>query len=589
MVRCSLVLTCPPDHAGHPYLLLSCALHHCLQSLAPLSCPLYANGKQAFFLRFMLRPKGSPVVTGGSPFTSGCLEGATAAVGTVTAVTNGQMECGAGVGMYGVSTGGGRTGCMTWDPKCRQVYNEFWEYKNDGEQTCTTALAGCCNNTSTRCATPPAGVLALTCHVLPAVASYVRAALAVGPTAACDTDLHISTVALHSSPCLPDVPALLCAGKGAAVLMNPSTRVVEQLVVRLPKDYPYATSRAACVFNNSGEASLYVEYGGKPFETRGLPKQEPVSAMYAMRLTTPAPAGWQMTHVAGDGALPKLAAAAMACGPDSTAYIFGGMEDRGTKNMSVMVPTATLVKVKFTAGGANSYALSATTLAPRGRGPAPRSNHVLLYLEPSLSARWGASQGALLLHGGSNLDNTYFNETRGNANPWPWQKGFQMYADTWLFDLGRNSWRLLTGVTTPVPLMWHGGAVHIDPASGVKEVVLFGGTTYDRAASKLDQSVNLMQLDLTDHDLTWRSIPMSIVVKGGGKDTLKTKFLNSAVCTLPNTTTFLVRQQKVRPLQPHYSDPSCCYVHAQVQQLRQGAYAACCVHLCSTLLRCLVT
>jgi hypothetical protein len=357
--------------------------------------------------------------------------------------------------------------------------------------------------------------------------------------------------------------------------MDPATREVVQVPVALPEGYPYATSRAACVFTNPGQPSLYVEYGGKPWETRGTPKQPPVSAMYAMRLTTPASDldGWQLARVAGDAALPKLAAAAIACGQDNTAYIFGGMEDRGGKKASVMVPTNTLVKVKVNAGGVNSYTLSATTLTPRGRSPAARSNHVLVYLEPALAGRWGATQGALLLHGGSNLDNTYFNETRGTKDNLPWQKGFQMYSDTWLFDLGRNSWQLLAGVATPVPLMWHSAAVH--NGSGVQEVVLFGGTTADVAGKRLDQSVNIMQLDLSDRDLVWRAIPVNVT---GGKDTLKTKYLNSGVCTLPGSDNFLLRQQKVSA-----HSGSCCLPAAPagswlVQEYRQNDMcAACCV------------
>jgi hypothetical protein len=326
--------------------------------------------------------------------------------------------------------------------------------------------------------------------------------------------------------------------------MDPVTRELQSLPIKLPQGYPFASSRTACVLNNPGEASVYVEYGGQPQKTKGTEKQTPVSSMYAMRMAAPAGAaagGWQVVKVNGESALPKLAAAAMACGQDNTAYIFGGLEDRGSANVSTFVPTTSLVKVKVNAGGVDSFDLTATALRPSGRGPAARSNHVLVYLAPPLARRLGAAQGALLLHGGSNLNDTRFDETqKGGA---PWQKGFQMYSDTWLFDLGRNSWRQLTGATTPVPLMWHSGSVYVNPDTGAEEVVMFGGTTLDRSSGKLDQSVNVMQLDLTATPPAWRAIPINMT---GSKDTLKTKYPNSGVCTTPGAAAYLLRQQQVR-------------------------------------------
>lgn len=326
--------------------------------------------------------------------------------------------------------------------------------------------------------------------------------------------------------------------------MDPDTRKLDSLRVKLPNGYAFASSRTACVFNNPGEVSLYVEYGGQPQRSKGTEKQTPVSDMYAMRVTAAGAAGdggWQLARVTGDGALPKLAAAAMACGADNTAYIFGGLEDRGGK-VSKFVPTTTLVKVKVNANGVNSFDLTATPLRPTGRGPAARSNHVLVYLAPSLARQWGATQGALLLHGGSNLNDTKFDDTKKGGDPW--QKGFQMYSDTWLFDLGKNSWRLLTGATTPVPLMWHSGSVYVNNDTKAKEVVMFGGTTLDRVTGKLDQSVNVMQMDLTASEPAWRAIPMNVT---GSKDALKTKYPNAGVCTAPRAAAYLLRQQKVSP------------------------------------------
>jgi hypothetical protein len=103
------------------------------QAAAPVNCPLWQSGKQTFILNFTLSPKASPVVNGGSLYASGCEDGNVDARGTIKSISKAQMQCGAGTGMYGVTTGDNSARCMAWDATCKQVFYEFWEYDPAGE------------------------------------------------------------------------------------------------------------------------------------------------------------------------------------------------------------------------------------------------------------------------------------------------------------------------------------------------------------------------------------------------------------------------------------------------------------------------
>lgn len=344
--------------------------------------------------------------------------------------------------------------------------------------------------------------------------------------------------------------------------MDPATRQVQSVQVRTPRGYAFATERTACVFTDSPKDTLYVEYGGRPLATQGASKQTPVSALYAMRLRWPAMGGWKLVRVAGDSELPKRAAAAVACGPSRTAYMFGGVEDRGPLNVSVFKPTASLLRVKVVNDGVNSYQLQAASLHPSNKGPSARSGHVLLYLAPPLVRRWGMLQGALLLHGGTNLEGVSFDVVDRTTSPQQSprsssttlndnaqdrsfltrQKGLRVYKDTWLYDIGSNKWRLLPNSSTPIPLMWHSGTVQSD--NGAHQVVLFGGTTIHAGSGMQVASVSdLMLLDLSAQQLRWRTVPINITAVGSG--VLAFSPPNSGICSVPGTSNYLLRQRKV--------------------------------------------
>lgn len=345
--------------------------------------------------------------------------------------------------------------------------------------------------------------------------------------------------------------------------MDPATRQVESVQVRTPKGYPFATQRTACVFTDVPKDPLYLEYGGLPLISKGTPKQTPVSAMYAMRLRWPAKGTWDLVKVAGDDQqLPQHAAAAMACGPSRTAYMFGGLEDRGARNRSVYQPTASLWKIQVLEDAGNGYKLQAVSLRPRNKGPSARSGHVLLYLEPLLAERWGMTKGALLLHGGTNLAGVTLGtgSPAASAGQSTWrldskmkdnslltnQKGLQAYSDTWLYDIGRNRWQLLVHSSTPIPLMWHSGAVHVAPQITYPRVVLFGGTTiYRQGRLRQAASVShLMLLDLHAQQLAWHMVQINIT-KGGTTMSAHDN-PNSGICSVPGTSSYLMRRRKVR-------------------------------------------
>ena len=294
--------------------------------------------------------------------------------------------------------------------------------------------------------------------------------------------------------------------------------------VTFSRNYGFSTHMATCLMapTSKGNAPLYVEYGGFPNDKKGKPKQLPTAAVSIMQLTMDGKP-WSMQVLGGKG-LPARGAAAMACGPDGVAYIFGGLEDKGGPRASKYAPTNTLYKVQISGLG-TGHSLRAEELKPAGAGPAPRSQHVMLYLSPA-DFRWVGKKGAVLIHGGSNMtDNAYVEERINEPGFSTW---FKVYDDAWLYDIGTNRWERLSAKGAQPGLAWHAATINRPPGalgSFRNQVILFGGITYTNKTNTFDHEHALFVLDEHNGKHLWRRVDLEL----GAKDTNTVNYPNAAV------------------------------------------------------------
>jgi hypothetical protein len=290
--------------------------------------------------------------------------------------------------------------------------------------------------------------------------------------------------------------------------------------------------------SGGGGTPLYVGYGGLPGESKGTEFQPPTSEVTVMQLTKDGKP-WSLQVVAGTG-LPGRAAAAMACGPDGVAYIFGGVEDKGNGKVSKYLPTNTLYKVKI-AGSGQSYSLAAEQLKPTGVSPPARSQHILLYLPPG-EFSWAGEKGSLFLHGGSNTNESEITTegiTEEGFSSW-----FKVFNDAWLYDIASNRWSKLPARGAQPGLTWHAATINQPSGSGSHggQVVLFGGISYRNETNQFEPQHAMYLLDERSGNLEWRTIQMEL----GPKDANKVNYPNTAVAIVPGQDLMLLRLGKVR-------------------------------------------
>jgi hypothetical protein len=176
--------------------------------------------------------------------------------------------------------------------------------------------------------------------------------------------------------------------------------------------------------------------------------------------------------------------------------------------------------------------------------------------------------GALLLHGGSNLEgvtlmnasqamsaggssrrnSSWLDDGTTDSSMLVQQKRLQVYSDTWLFDLHKNRWQLLANSSTPIPLMRHSGTVHVQPEFGVLQVVLFGGTTIYGEGRRMQAASmsDLMLLDLSAEKPEWHVVRINTTQAGTVSSAVDSP--NSGICSVPGTSNLLLRRQKVSML-----------------------------------------
>ena len=326
---------------------------------------------------------------------------------------------------------------------------------------------------------------------------------------------------------------------GLAILLDPLTREMDARNVTFPRNYGLSTHLATCLMapTSKGGIPLYVEYGGFPNDKKGNPKQPPTAAVSIMQLTMDGKP-WSM-QVLGDKGLPRRGAAAMTCGPDGVAYIFGGLEDKGGAKASKYAPTNTLYKLQISGSG-SSYSLRAEELKPAGAGPAPRSQHVMLYLSPT-DFKWVGKKGAVLIHGGSNMTDSEYVEERVNESGF--STWFKVFDDAWLYHIGTNRWERLSAKGAQPGLAWHAATINQLGSAGSEggQVVLFGGITYANESNSFDREHALFLLDEREGGLEWRTVQVEL----GAKDANKVNYPNAAVAMMPGQELMLLRMGKV--------------------------------------------
>jgi hypothetical protein len=167
----------------------------------------------------------------------------------------------------------------------------------------------------------------------------------------------------------------------------------------------YASPRyvAACVTRlPGGGPDVYLEYGGADgWGVEKLKVLSDVSAMVVPQSWPPPGAGAAPPRIAplgNGGALPARVQAAMACGPDGKAWVFGGLADVGGTAKTQWRPTADLSRVSVS-GGPGGLSLAAAALGAAAGGPPPRYGAAMAFLLPEVV---GNREGSLLLIGGIN-------------------------------------------------------------------------------------------------------------------------------------------------------------------------------------------
>jgi hypothetical protein len=328
--------------------------------------------------------------------------------------------------------------------------------------------------------------------------------------------------------------------------LDPVTRDITVKNITLPTEYDLSTHQATCLMTPSGRGGLplFVGYGGLPGESKGTESQPPTSHVTVMQLTVDGKP-WSLQVVAGKG-LPGRAAAAMACGPDGVAYIFGGLQDIGNGQVSKYfstqyVPTNTLYRVHLSSSG-KGYSLTAEQLKPTGVSPPARSQHILLYLPPG-EFSWAGEKGSLLLHGGSNTKATEYT-TEGITGP-GLSSWFKVFNDAWLYDIASNRWSKLPARGAHPGLTWHAAAINQANGSSLgslqSQVVLFGGITYENQTNMFGQEHAMFLLDEQGGIFEWRKVDLKL----GPKDVNKVMYPNVAVAVAPEEGLMVLRHGKV--------------------------------------------
>jgi hypothetical protein len=217
-----------------------------------------------------------------------------------------------------------------------------------------------------------------------------------------------------------------------------------------------------------GQAT-YVEYGGR-FLNNEAAIEEAHAGFFAVA-TQPGKATHTMVAVPDGKGVPATTLASMACSPKGDVYLFGGLvaftkmpSSKDEVPEITWAPTAALYSLQLTGSSSKPSLGTPTELAAaakRGAAPGPRSSHAMVYLPKATVSSLGLAGDALLLYGGSDVNQTQLSdlledETAAAAvlNTTDWD------TTAWLYDIAADKWIKLAPVGgLPPGLMYHSMAV----------------------------------------------------------------------------------------------------------------------------------
>jgi hypothetical protein len=213
----------------------------------------------------------------------------------------------------------------------------------------------------------------------------------------------------------------------------------------------------------------YIEHGGSSANNEGI--EETQAGFFAVA-AQPGKAVHTMAAVPGGKGVPATTLASMVCSSKGELYLFGGLtstkppssKEEGNVAMPTWTPTAGLYSLQLTGSSSKPSLSTATKLAAgakRGAAPGPRSSHAMVYLPKATVSSFGLAGDALLLYGGSDVNQTSLSEllrdeTAAAAvlNTTEWD------TTAWLYDIAADKWLKLAPVgDLPPGLMYHSMAV----------------------------------------------------------------------------------------------------------------------------------